>query len=330
MAHEIDMTNGRANMAYAGETPWHGLGQKLTYGSNIEVWKKEAGMDWTVEESELMFKGKSTTNVFPDRRVLYRSDNDSALSVVSGKYQIVHPGEALDFFRDLVAAYGFELETAGCLFGGRKYWAMAKIGKGVQIKGVDEVTPYLLMATSCDGSMATAVHATTVRTVCNNTLRMAIGENAQAAQIKVSHSVIFDPQSIKSQLGLLNGAWTEFVDNATKLAGIKLDRDFAIDLVASELKKEWKRQDGSEMTSEEMLDASNVLRRIVRLYDGEAMGGDIGITKGTAWGLVNAVTEFFDHEAGGRKERSRTFERAHLTDRAALKVNVANRLLQLA
>ena len=30
MAHELDMTNNRANMAYVGDKPWHGLGQELT------------------------------------------------------------------------------------------------------------------------------------------------------------------------------------------------------------------------------------------------------------------------------------------------------------
>ena len=29
MAHEIEMINGVAQMAYAGETPWHGLGVKV-------------------------------------------------------------------------------------------------------------------------------------------------------------------------------------------------------------------------------------------------------------------------------------------------------------
>ena len=28
MAHELDFSNGRANMAYVGEKPWHGLGRR--------------------------------------------------------------------------------------------------------------------------------------------------------------------------------------------------------------------------------------------------------------------------------------------------------------
>ena len=29
MSHEVEMVDGVAQMAYAGETPWHGLGTKV-------------------------------------------------------------------------------------------------------------------------------------------------------------------------------------------------------------------------------------------------------------------------------------------------------------
>ena len=41
MAHEIDMSNNRANMAFVGEIPWHGLGQELTEDADLNTWKVE-------------------------------------------------------------------------------------------------------------------------------------------------------------------------------------------------------------------------------------------------------------------------------------------------
>lgn len=32
-------------MAYAGEKPWHGLGNRLAPQQSIEVWKRQADMD---------------------------------------------------------------------------------------------------------------------------------------------------------------------------------------------------------------------------------------------------------------------------------------------
>lgn len=331
MAHQIDMTNDRANMAYVGNVPWHGLGQTLTADAPLETWSVEAGMNWQVRDTALTYKGAEGQDmVFPDRRVLYRSDTSDGLGVVSNNYKIVHPGEALEFFRDLIADQGFQMETAGCLFGGRKFWALAKCGKNARIMGQDEIAPYLLMASSCDGSMATAVHLTSVRVVCNNTLRMSIGEKGQKAQIRVPHSAVFAPAVVKNQLGIVEGAWDNFLQNIELLANLKIDRDFAIDVVADELKAEWKNKEGDAMSRDEMVESSIVLRRIMKLYDSESLGNDFRSSKGTAWGLVNAVTQFFDHEAGGKGDKSRAFERAHLTDRASFKVNVTNRLLEAA
>ncbi|MBL0229736.1 MAG: hypothetical protein IPP76_02635 [Moraxellaceae bacterium] len=44
MAHLVE------TMAYVGSAPWHGLGNQLTENQPIDVWAKEAGMDWSIRE----------------------------------------------------------------------------------------------------------------------------------------------------------------------------------------------------------------------------------------------------------------------------------------
>lgn len=63
-----------------------------------------------------------------DRYVLARSDTQAAPSVVSGDYHIVQPKGMLEFYRDLMDLYGYRLDTAGALDGGRKLWALARTG----------------------------------------------------------------------------------------------------------------------------------------------------------------------------------------------------------
>ena len=122
MAHLIE------NMAYVGETPWHGLGNQLPKNQPIEVWAREAGMDWRIESSDVSYmasneKGQSLIMPFDSNKVLYRSDNLEPLSVVSQRYQEVQPREILEFYRDLTEQSHIELGTAGVLKGGRKMWA---------------------------------------------------------------------------------------------------------------------------------------------------------------------------------------------------------------
>lgn len=338
MAHEIDNQNGKDAFAFVGQRAWHGLGQQLTENQPIEVWRKEAGMDWEIKASPVLYKtGNAGARkgdevlTMPDRSLFYRSDNDASLAVVSSSFKIVQPGDTLEFYRSLVEAGGFELETAGVLFGGRKFFALARCGPDVRLMGQDAVSPYLLLASACDGSMATSAHFTSVRVVCNNTLRMAIGSEGQRAQVRVPHNTTFDPVAVKAQLGVVDGVWENFIQNIQLLSKFKIHRDDAIDLIAASLKAEWRDKEGNDLNREEQLNASKDLRNIIRLFDGAAKGAEFKSSKGTMWGLLNAVTEHCDHEAGSKSgDLSRSFERAHLTDRAKFKVDVANQLLKIA
>ena len=109
------------------------------------------------------------------------------------RYQVVQPKAVLEFYRDLTEISGFELETAGVLKEGKKFWALAKTGKEAALKGNDLVKGYLLLATSCDGTLATTATPTTIRVVCNNTLTIAL--NGATSAIKVPHSTSFDAQA---------------------------------------------------------------------------------------------------------------------------------------
>jgi putative phage-type endonuclease len=100
----------------------------------------------------------------------------------------------LEFYRDLSEITGFELETAGVLRAGRRFWALARTGKSAALKGNDVVHNYLLLATSCDGTLATMAIPTSVRVVCNNTLAVALQGAAGNGAIKVPHSILQHPK----------------------------------------------------------------------------------------------------------------------------------------
>ena len=120
---------------------------------------------------------ESEVQSFDEKSVLYRSDTGTALSVVGQRYNVVQPREILEFYRDLTEISGFELETAGVLKGGKKIWALARTGQSTSLKGNDVTNGYVLLATACDGSMATTAQFTSVRVVCNNTLAISLTQD---------------------------------------------------------------------------------------------------------------------------------------------------------
>ncbi|WP_137009952.1 DUF932 domain-containing protein [Aquitalea aquatilis] len=290
MSHLIE------SMAFVGATPWHGLGNPLSPQQPLEVWLTESGMDWRIEQSDVLFNVANDgmhIRPFADSKVLYRSDSLAPLSVVSPRYKVVQPSEVLEFYRDLVSAGGFELETAGVLKGGRKLWALAKTGQEALLKGGDRVKAYLLLATSCDGTLCTTAQFTSVRVVCNNTLQMAVKDRTGA--VKVPHSTVFDPQSVKEALGLGLSAWDRFIGNIKQLSQRT---------VSSEEACQFFREVLDEPLVEGTEDAvtSKALQQVSALYSGGGMGSLLAGTKGTAWGLVNAMTEYVDHRRRARSQ----------------------------
>ena len=147
MAHQLEQ------MAYVGETPWHGLGNQLSPHQPIEVWAQQAGMDWRIESSNVSYmakndRGQSIILPYEEQRVLYRSDTHAPLSVVSQRFQEVQPKEILEFYRDLTEQSGFELETAGVLKGGKSSGLWHVQDKVQHSKGKDVSNGYILLGNS--------------------------------------------------------------------------------------------------------------------------------------------------------------------------------------
>ncbi len=317
MAHEIQ------TMAYTGAEPWHGLGNLLPVDASLEAWQEAAGMNWHIHETPVLYNIAGDLGFHvksnPDAKVLYRSDTQAHLSVVSKRYKIVQPNEVLEFYRDLTEAGGFTLETAGVLKEGRKFWALAKTGQETQLRGGDHVGAYLLLATSCDGTLCTTAQFTSVRVVCNNTLQMAVG--ASKGAVKVPHSTIFDPKVVKETLGLGLSSWDRFVTDIKRLADRPVHKFEAMSFLVKVL--------GDPNLPLADQPNQKALQHVHALYSGQGKGAAMPSANGTAWGLLNAVTQYVDHERRARSTDHR-LDSAWFGQGAAIKGKAMHEALALA
>ena len=334
MAHMIDTTTGRAAIAYTGTTPWHGLGQQLTPGATIEQWTEQAGLKYSVIESSVRYQTPATTElqVWPERKVLSRSDTGAPLSVVSEGYNVVQPAEIMEFFGELAKIGGFELETAGVLSHGKRIWALAKVGDAAPVVDNDLVKPYLLLGTSYDGTMATVAKFTAIRVVCNNTITAAVGGYSNGrvisgegeinkgylkSAVRVLHSEKFNADNVRLQLGIVAGAFESFLVQSRQLASVPMNEAQADDFLA-ELLKPYCRAEKKDIRE------TKAFVRMLELFNGRSIGSDIPGVNGTRWGMLNAVTELVDHERG-RSNNSR-IESAWFGSGAALKARAVELL----
>lgn len=313
MAHQLEQ------MAYVGQTPWHGLGNQLSQNQPIEVWAQQAGMDWRIESANVTYMaqnecGQSILMPYEEQRVLYRSDTHAPLSVVSQRYQEVQPIEILEFYRDLTEQSGFELETAGVLKGGKKFWALAKTGQSTALKGKDVSNGYILLATACDGTLATTAQFTSIRVVCNNTLAIALkGQNSSAGVVKVPHSTRFDADKVKQQLGISVCAWDEHMYEMKQLSQRKVTQQDAaayFDAVFNNTNLSIADQDESIIqyyrnvaqnpqpnpNKEKTEPNARAMSKVMEMFNGQGRGASLSSAKDTAYGLLCSMTEFIDHE----------------------------------
>lgn len=294
MAHLLDNSNDRINMAYVGEECWHGLGQRLSVGAPIDQWRVEAGLNWDAKRAQILFTEDNIDEVCNpllmkgESTILYRSDTKAQLGIVSPSYKIVQPGEVLEFFRDVVARGDMNIETAGSLDGGRKVWALAKTNQDFRIMGQDKVEGYLLLATSFDGTLSTRAQFTSVRVVCNNTLQMSLKD---AKGISIPHSSEFKADGVKIDLGILDGGFKQFEEQANMLANRRLTSKESMTYIMQVLTGEI---DPEKLSTR----AANTVKGVHALYMGRGKGSSFRSAENTAWGALNAITEYVDHEQG--------------------------------
>ena len=163
------------------------------------------------------------------------------------------------------------------------------------LAGGDKVKAYLLLATSCDGSLATTAQFTSVRVVCNNTLQMAVGISKGA--VRVPHSTTFDPVAVKQELGMGMSSWDLFMANIKSMANRPVNKFEAMSYLVNVL--------GDPALPLNDQPNQKAIQTVYGLYSGGGKGSDLASASGTAWGLVNGVTEFVDTHRRARSQDNR-------------------------
>lgn len=303
MAHQLDTVSlGRASYA-STQREWHGLGELMPAGQDIDAWAEAAGMEYKVQRATVRYATERLTPDAPlhslrsleDKLVLFRSDTGAPLGLVSDSYKVVQPREVLEFFREWADANACVIESAGVLFGGKRYFATAKMSDGVFVGEGDKVVPYVLLSTSADGSLATEGRITTVRVVCNNTLRLA---SKGASSFRVSHRTTFKAEECRSIIESAHEEFGAFMDMSRKLASIKVESRLAEDMTTLLLTTPTRDADAAR--------DSAGFTKIMSLFNGGGKGSTLETARETAFGWLNACTEYVDHHVRARSDENRT------------------------
>jgi phage/plasmid-like protein (TIGR03299 family) len=291
MAHEIDLSTGKAAAFYAGEPAWHKLGTVIDKAQNSADAIKLAGLDWTVEQWPVRaFNPDKPAEeaACVDRVANVRTDTKRALAIVSKGYKVFQNSDAFDFMDAIVGEKLAMYETAGSLKGGKRVWMLARIPKEFKAAKGDVVQPYVLLTNGHDGAHGLRMIPTTVRVVCMNTLNLAMRNSFGSDGLSIGHWGNLDERVSESRekLGLISQRFDLFTDELralveAKLTDRKLAKYFDGMLPAAETERQVKTRDAVLVKFQENLHNER-----------NAMPG----IRGTVWAAYNAVSEFADHQ----------------------------------
>jgi phage/plasmid-like protein (TIGR03299 family) len=224
MAHELEMINGEAQMAYVGDVPWHGLGTKVDRELTPDQFQKVAGLDWTVEKQPLV---TATGIPIKNKEALVRSSDNSILDVVGTGWNPVQNSEAFEFFHDYVMAGDMEMHTAGSLKDGQMVWALAKTKESFELFKGDQTDNYFLFTNPHQFGKSINIRMTPIRVVCNNTLTLSLSQDTDK-MVTVNHRKAFDPDMVKEQMGIAKEKMEQYKSMAAFLGGKRATGDNVI------------------------------------------------------------------------------------------------------
>jgi len=320
MAHEVE------TMAYANETPWHGLGNKIDSSATIEEMLVAAGLDWSVSLRPIFIEAKDGTKInLPLRRALVRDSDNKVMTVCGDYWKPLQNKDALEFFREYTESGGATLETAGSLRGGKLIWALASIKKGFFVKGSnqrDAVKGYILLSSPHEVGQVIKVRTTATRVVCANTFAMA---ERDAVSYRQSHTTKFNAEAARESIQLAQDQIAKLEENANILAAKVISEYDSVRFLARLLDEVPEGESEEGFVKKLLEDPSQRSHMLDAVLD--SVNNAPGAEPGTAWGLFNGVTHYADHVAG-RKQDTRLYN-AWFGNQAKMKQTALDKLLEM-
>jgi len=276
-------------MVTTRSVPWMKLGDILeqdvmTSAEAVTL----GGMDFTVSLQPCFQRTQAGAFVESDsRKWVVRDDTEEPFDVVSSDYEVLQYGEAFDFLDAINPHY----VAAGTLKSGKQGFVVVQAPeiRSLNLLGDDQHDLYVVVRTSHDRSRAVEAMVMPLRARCMNQLGLQSFKAGVANRWSIPHT-----KSMHDKLSVAQ-------DSIKKL-----------DVYAAELQRTAERlaaQSFSPEAGEKLIrrvlpdrpKTNEVVQTIMQLWQhGETVGyADNG------WGLVNAVSDYFDHGRAGGSAESR-------------------------
>lgn len=255
---------------------WTRIGTDVSGTTTIDQLLNEAGLNYTVHK-EPMFLANGTEI---KGKVSTVKDDGTPIGVVSEKYSIYQNQDAFGFIGDIP---DIKFVRAGETHNGMVY----VIGQLPNLTVMDDnFTPYVIFQNSHNGLFQVKATICPLRIVCQN--QFAYSFKQVRNTISIQHSKQLPTKVAQAQRLITDAAayMNGFTNTAEELAQLRVtetDRYAIMDAFFESTRELTERQQA-------MLEEQRAFFN--RCYEAD----DNGNFRGTAWGMVNAFTDFTTHK----------------------------------
>ena len=275
-----------ANIEIARSTSWSNIGKDVTRCRDLNHVLTASGLDYEVTKKPVFAQvggDKPTFKPIPNRFVTTRSNDGHMYDVVSDKFQIVQNRDAFDFVNYMGDDLTFE--KAGETANGMVYI----IGKLPQVDILgDTFTPHVIFRNGFSGKVKITAAICPLRVVCQNQFNFAFKNTQNAVTIRHVGNAEAKLQDAREVLKLSADYMAEINAMANQYVGVKLTHD-QLEKVVDQM---FPTVNIESMNSFKRHQLEAARAAFVSAYNAD----DNGNFRGTAWGLINAYTDYITHK----------------------------------
>lgn len=304
------------------QMPWQDLVSPGIVAGNVEAKNgltsqemlQAADLDWDVAVRPLWRRmADGSFKQHSKQREVFRTDTEDELGVCKTRYEVFSNREAFAFGDALVAEGTGKWTVAGQQNGGARVFMVMELGEGFNVLGGDSYQSYLFLRTSHGDGTSISAMVLPFRLQCTNQSALARREAMSSWSIPHTTTVSARLEEARNALKLTMNYEAEFAKLAEQLAAIKVTDEQVKALINSIVPTKRARRD-------------DVIADIIANYQTSPTAAEF---RGTGYGLLNGVTEYYDHVKTQRNGNAR-FESIMFGEGRIVRDGLTANLLSLA
>lgn len=300
-------------------TSWtRGIGSEVSPNMSLEKQLELAGLNWEVATSPISYGCDFQHNTIDGeyRKAIYRSDTGMLLDVGGKQWRPFQNRDIVSAFHNFCEKAGLQMNHLGSLEDGRTIFASANLPSEINVRQVgDIVRARVILINYHKVGFGLSIRLQMERLVCLN----GMAQPVRIGNRVVTHVGNFDSTKI---VQILEGCQQNFADfgrDAEKLAAKSMSMEEAHLILIKEF------GDPSKGLHEQPA----IVQTCLRLFDGGGRGSDMLSSYNTAWGLLNSITEFYNHHSQIRGGTATHLNSLLLGSKAQKQLSFQQRLLAI-